>query len=1106
MTAVHDATQNQIKAAMPGVSTWLSANAGSGKTRVLTDRVARLLLQGVSPQNILCLTYTKAAASEMQNRLFQRLGTWTMLPDDALRRELLTLGLDPSDIPENLLRPRTLFATAIETPGGLKIQTIHSFCATLLRQFPLEAGVSPQFREMEDRDQKMLMQTVLDAMLSTTNGQRAFAGVAQEILTGDVHSFLRSIVNNAALFANDFAKDDIWASLGLQPGTDQADIYSTCFTSTDHALLQQLISDLNTHPKEAKNAEKFANLPLTMDQATYAALVDIVIYKTGAKAGQAKIGAFPNKDLRGAIPYLPALEALMRRVETTKDRLLTVQLAQRTYALHQFAQPFLQAYTAEKSRLGRLDFNDLISRTITLLNRPDVAAWVLYRLDGGIDHILVDEAQDTSPDQWQVITALTQEMTAGQGAQDKERTIFVVGDKKQSIYSFQGADPLGFDRMRQAFTEKLQALGRALQDHALKYSFRSADEVLKVVDKTFDLSNGLGGASQHMAFKSDMPGRVDVWDFIESQKENDKGHWADPVDLKSEDHHDKILARSLARHMVDMLDTGTLPEPQGDTYVQRPIEPRDILILVRSRQAALFGELHQACKSAGLPVSGYDRLDIGEELAVKDICALLAFLVTPEDDYALACALKSPLFGWSEQDLFTLAAGPRSKFLWRALDQREPDFPQTVQTLRGLRQKSEFLRPYEMIEYILSDLQGRQKLIGRLGRAAEEGIDALITLALDYETDHTPSLTGFLVWMMADELKIKRQLDGAHNEIRIMTIHGAKGLEAPIVILPQTNKQKNPNQETVLPDAQGRALWMPPRDDIPSGQKPLDAAATAKQIEERDRLLYVAMTRAEQWLIVAGAGTVTKNDDKQDYWYKSVRSAVDALGAATVNAPTWQGLRYQPRPWDHFEHHTPSAPSQKPTTFTIATGPVDPPPKAKDPINPSDLPGPKTMAGEYAGAPDALDFGITVHRYLEILPTLPPEDWDRVQKTIGTPTAYTEARDVITAPHLTHIFAPTTLAEVAVMGTLPDGRPVSGLMDRLIVTATDVLLVDYKTNRVVPPTAVDIPAGLLAQMALYHQALAPLYPNHRVQAAILWTKTKMLMPIVDDILQSYVIK
>ena len=470
-----DATRAQIDAARPDASTWLGANAGSGKTRVLTDRVARLLLNGVEPQHILCLTYTKAAASEMQNRLFKRLGAWAMLKDNDLRLALTELGVSDEFTPAKMRMARTLFARAIETPGGLKIQTIHSFCASLLRRFPLEAGVSPQFTEIEDRAADLLRSQIIDDMAEGPDADLIMA-LARHYTGEDFGKLTRSIVNQREGFSQASTWEGILALFGQPADLTEKSITSSVYLGSEAAILDAMIPPmLAKGGLDGKAAEKLKMIG-ALDITALPVLEDIFLTGTGAKEPfTAKIGSVPTKPTQKILfDLMPQVDDLMRRVEGARDARLALKAAQKTHVLHQFAHRFLHIYAFEKQKCGWLDFDDLILKARTLLTNPAVAAWVLYRIDGGIDHILVDESQDTSPRQWDVIERLTDEFYSGEGARETEdRTLFVVGDKKQSIYSFQGADPREFDRKQDIFEAKIIQANQIFQRRSLDYSFRS---------------------------------------------------------------------------------------------------------------------------------------------------------------------------------------------------------------------------------------------------------------------------------------------------------------------------------------------------------------------------------------------------------------------------------------------------------------------------------------------------------------------------------------------------------------------------------------------------------------------------------------------------------
>ena len=1113
------ASERQVQAADPVQSTWLSANAGSGKTRVLIDRVARLLLGGTEPQRILCLTYTKAAASEMQNRLFDRLGEWAMLPEPKLRVALRDLGVEGGVDADTLLRARRLFARAIETPGGLKIQTIHSFCAGLLRRFPLEAGISPDFAEMDDRAAKLMRDEIVEELAAGAD-VAAVDAIAGIFSGDDLSGLLGTLCRLSDAFSAPLDRAGALELFGLPDGFDAERLIADILAPRDIGVLNALIPMLlGGGPRDAGAGERLAAaLAGPVTDRTLAALENVLLYGAKAKAGAfaPKIGDFPTKGLREgpAAGLLPEIEALMQRVADGRARRLALAAAEKTLALHRFAGAFLPRYAARKADRGWLDFDDLITRSARLLSDPGVAAWVLFRLDGGIDHILVDEAQDTSPAQWQVVERLADDFTSGESARGALRTVFVVGDKKQSIYSFQGADLAAFDAMQSHFATKYHEVGIGFQRLELEHSFRSSDAILRVVDLTFDerVNRGLGGDPKHLAYHSDLPGRVDVWPAIPKAEKPEPENWYDPTDILPDEHETIVLARRIAAEIRRMIDAGVCIQTKKGP---KPVDEGDFLILVQ-RRSDLFFEIIRACKSAGLDIAGADRLKIGGELAVKDLGALLRFLATPEDDLSLAAALRSPLFGWSEGDLFDLAEGRGGAFLWAALRDRAEAHPETLAVLNDLRDQADFLRPYDLIERMLTRHCGRDRLIARLGPEAEDGIDALLNQALAFERSEVPSLTGFLVWMETDDVEIKRRLDSASKSIRVMTVHGAKGLEAPIVILPDTAKRRDdPRDEIFLLD--GQPVWKTKADESPATIAEVRADLQERQREERMRLLYVAMTRAEVWLIVCGAGDVGAGAES---WYSLVAEAVEKAGAVDLATEGGPGRRHECGAWPADIPHRP-APAETATGLpgwatAIAPGQAD----AQATLSPSGLGGAKALPGE-----DGLDEetakrrGTWLHLLLEHLPLWPDTDWPAIASALLTTgddiaisaeieTILDEARQVLYSPGMAALLVPGALSEAELTAPLDalGGRVVHGTIDRLLIEPDRILAVDYKSNAVIPSRAEEVPDGILRQMGAYAAMLEGIYPGRRVETAILWTKSGALMPLPRDIVRDALLR
>lgn len=1119
MNQLNDATERQVQAADPFATTWVAANAGSGKTRVLIDRVARLLLNRVEPQRILCLTYTKAAATEMQNRLFKRLGEWAMLSDQPLRQQLTDLGEGQRFTADALVRARRLFARALETPGGLRIQTIHSFCATLLRRFPLEAGVSPGFAELDDRAARLLRAQIVEEM-AETRAPAIMAEVAA-IYTGEDFTALMEQVANARHGFGMVSEDDIRSALGVAIAETPSAIIADTFLGNEATLLAELVPILlASGVNDQKAAARLSALDLTHPTLSDLPTLEKYLLHSDdvtdeSKRLTAKIDGFPAKGARAAFVHrMDQLNALMLRVEAARPRRVGFEAARKTLVMHRFASAFLPLYEAAKSARGWLDFDDLISRAKGLLTDRSVAQWVLYRLDGGIDHILVDEAQDTSPDQWKVIELLAEEYTAGIGSQpDRTRTLFVVGDKKQSIYSFQGANVAAFDEKHALFTRKFTEADIGLMNQELKYSFRSAPSVLRLVDETFahGFANAVGDTPVHLAINENLPGRVDLWPLIDPVKAEDDKNWDDPIDLVSETHHTAQLAVRVARQIKDLIDSGAqIPDEKGNP---RPVHAGDFLILVQ-RRSTLFAEVIRACKAARLPIAGADRLKLGAELAVKDLAALLSFLATPEDDLSLAAVLRSPLCRWSEDQLYRLAHG-RKGYLWEALRDYPAD-SDTLVMLRDLLDQSDFLRPFDLLDRVLTRHKGRQHLLARLGDEAEDGIDELLSQALSYEQSDVPSLTGFLIWMETDEITVKRQMDAAGDRIRVMTVHGAKGLEAPIVILPDTADRRPQDRDEIYRLPSGLPVWKTSAEVSPPAIRDARAQRKADQAAESARLLYVALTRARVWLIVAGAGEAkTETGGKtpepkpiQDWsWYRLVERAMKALGAETIHDGA---LRLSNGDWP--------APSRQPTPPAEDSFPLPPwaaqPARAEDrpaqTLSPSNLGGAKALAGESLSLTEevAIARGTQVHLLLEHLPHFPRSEWPSAAGALvpdAGPDVLDEATRLLSTPTLEWVFGPDSLAEAPFTAQI--GKTiVFGTIDRLIVQPDRICVVDFKSNSVVPDSPANVPEGILRQMGAYTSALRQIYPDRPIQLFILWTRSAELMPLDPDIVSAALLR
>ncbi|MEM1382877.1 MAG: double-strand break repair helicase AddA [Pseudomonadota bacterium] len=1102
----------QAEASDPAKNAWVGANAGSGKTRVLTQRVARLLLAGASPARILCLTYTKAAAAEMQNRLFQMLGTWAMAPDDALSEQLRALSDGQGPSPTQLGQARRLFAEALETPGGLKIQTIHAFCDTLLRRFPLEAGVSPRFEVIDDRQVALLSDAIREqlALAAEISPGAAFDRIAGRLNEAGIGDLVNAVMAARSGFPDRPVEKAIAEVLGSVALGDPTSLRAAAVATLDRQVLAHLADQLSDSGSKA-DAGLAQTIALALDAPDPTATATHLLAGLLTQKGEVRSRrGLPTKAVLSRHPEAAeTVDLLLAWAAGLTDAERRANAALRARDLDAFARAFLAAYGAAKADRALLDFDDLIERAEALLTRSDMAAWALWKLDGGIDHILVDEAQDTAPRQWAVIKAIAKEFHAGQGARDLTRTLFVVGDEKQSIYSFQGADPASFGESRAELGDWLTGMGQTLARPALETSYRSAPGILDFVDTVFEdgAGEGLtvsGDPIRHRAHRADDGAWVDLWPLVTSERAEQDRDWWRPVDQVAPGHAKTRLAKTLAAEIARMIAEEQLP-PRADGPA-RPVTPGDILVLV-ARRDALANGLIRALKAQGVPVAGADRLSLSAELAVQDLLALAKIALTPSDDLTLAALLRSPLCEVSEEALFTLAHGREGARLWDRVQASEAH-PEVAAMLSDMAGQADFLRPFEFLERALIRHDGRRRLIARLGPEAEDPVDELLAQALAFEGRAVPSLAGFVQWIEAGSVTVKREMDQADGQVRVMTVHGAKGLEAPVVILPDTMARPVGRGGALLLQAPGDTpltLWPEAQNEDDAVTAAAREAAAARQKGEHRRLLYVALTRAEDWLILAGAGEPSR---RRGTWFEMLSDAMERAGAPAVAPPP--GLEGEAFRLLTGRSAAGQAPRQKPLAASIHEPPAwlcpalpEERPRRR---SPSDL-GSHTAAGGERTPQDALALGNAVHLLLEHL----PRDAETARALLSramphlqiglAETAVRQALAVLSTPFAAEIFGSNSLAEVTLRLDLPGFEAgMVGRADRVLLQVDGIQVIDFKSDSSPPSSPAAVPVAYLAQLGAYRAALAQLYPDRGVSGAILWTETAVLMPIPSDLL------
>jgi ATP-dependent helicase/nuclease subunit A len=1148
--------RNQAAAADPTASAWVSANAGTGKTHVLTNRVLRLLLAGTAPERILALTYTKAAAAEMSKRVFQRLAEWTKASEAELDDKLAVL-LGRDGTPAECRQARQLLARAIETPGGLKVETIHAFCERLLKRFPLEAGVSPSFTILDDHEHQRLLAEAVDEMLSTATQDKssplwpalktaiayAVEGNFERLLAEAFRLGGEALPAGAGLAAREVA---LRRRLGVEAEVTADGLAGALAGVLSQASLARLSAQLRLGGK--MDQERAEDLKRALAAARTGGRVAAfeTVFLTQAKAPRARLC---SKDFASSCPELAAeLTTAQARFVALHQTLTALTVVQATMALERLGADTLARYAAAKARLAVLDFDDLISKAAGLLSASAAVEWVLYKLDGGLDHILVDEAQDTSPVQWQVIRALAAEFFSGAGARDAARTLFAVGDEKQSIYGFQGAAPTMFAEVGKSFAVAARGAGRVWRQIPLTLSFRSVEPLLHAVDQIFAAparTPGVTAADRpiaHIAHRFGHAGIIEVWPLEKAAPADATPAWT-PLAEAQLAHPVTRLAGRIADTIKTWLEGGERLRSQD-----RPVRAGDILILVRKRMP-FAPAMVSALKARRIGVAGADRLVLTEQIAVQDLLALGAFLLLPEDDLALAALLKSPLFDLTDEHLLQLAPARRGS-LWQALVEhgtREPFWRGVAERLAGWQRQARHVAAFEFYAGVLDRDGGRARMLARLGSEAADPLDEFLNQALAYEAAAPPSLQGFLSALEATRPEIKRDMEQGRDEVRVMTVHGAKGLEAPIVFLPDTCSTRSgrwpgnllawaePERAAGLP----RFLW-PVR-----GTGAVAAVEAARQAErladkhELDRLLYVALTRARDRLYVAGfEGT---RDAPADCWYHLIRQGLaEDLEATDAGDPrrVWRLESAQT-----VKPESATAPPGPATTMAVLPAwsqrPAPEPTRLAQPLRPSQLAPLEPKSTHRRGAiarpsrplsavppPQAwledhrFLRGTLTHALLEHLPEIEAAHRRAAAEAFLASRAprlapalrakiAAETLAVLNHPELAPLFGPHSRAEVPIVASLarPDGRGpplrLAGTIDRLVETPDRVLIVDYKTNRPPPRDVTEVAETYLLQLAAYRLAVAAIFPALPVKAFLLWTDGARIMEIPQALLEAH---
>ncbi|OPB32405.1 double-strand break repair helicase AddA [Bartonella sp. AR 15-3] len=1131
------ALDTQAKATHPTTSVWVSANAGSGKTHVLTERVIRLLLNGTPPARILCLTYTNAAASVMQSRIFCTLSSWNEFDDKQLQTILSNLEDKPANA-QKLANARQLFARALETPGGLKIQTFHAFCESLLHQFPLEANIAGHFELLDDINRKKLLQQARRKLLTHRDAQLVLKKLFKIISENTLYQLLYEAAQKQHELSDFFpfifsesGKEKFRAFFNLAPDETNQQLLDKIQQTA--ALPSYAIKHYQTYntSKNKHIIEKFVQLATASDEENIINLVSNIYFeKTGKPRNFSRLFSKKSDEI------WPFVE---KEIENKQNQLLIllekyqcVKLITLNMAVFQLCDIYLKIYADLKKANSFLDFDDLIERTLNLLQHKDASQWVQYKLDRGIDHILLDEAQDTNPKQWQIIQLLAQEFFTGHSQRTNTRTVFAVGDEKQSIYSFQGAVPENFAENGRMFQKKAQQIEQKFEKIQLNYSFRSTADILKSVDLVFEIPENYKGLSAehvktvHEPIRTHSPGDVIIWDAI-SQKTNElPDDWLSTVDHLNTPQI--RLAEKIAETIANWLKNGEILSAK-----KRLLRAGDIMVLVRKRDQ-FVPALSRALKLRHVPVAGADRLQLTAHISVRDLMALARFVLQPQDDLSLACVLKSPLFALSENELYQLAA-QRTGSLWESLwthASSHTSFKTIFDRLNTYRSLVDKMPVFEFYSYILNNDKGRQKILARLGTEANEVLDAFMDHTLAIQKTGLPGLQAFLEILSINEPEIKRELDQNCEEVRIMTVHAAKGLEGAVVFLVDPGSAIWHPQyapyflKFSLGDKQA-FIWRPNAQHHTKHFDKLLSRLKERAEEEYKRLLYVGMTRAEDRLIICG---YSNQKETPNTWLQLVKKAlkphaVPIKGPAediaawrycitsSCSTPTYKEMPCETHqafpPLPAFFH------DKMPTESTLSK-----------PLRPSvaDIIDTKTkfsnnkhfslspvLGEKNTKRTFSIEYGNFIHQLLQHLPDLPPiKRHDYAQFYLNTKASHWHKSQrenalhhiwtILDNPQLIPLFSSLSHAEVALIGIVKiNGKEqmVSGQIDRLCITHNSVFFADFKTG-LPPKNDTDIAQRHLLQMALYQKLLQAIYPNKNMQALLIYIKKAKIFKLIPE--------
>lgn len=1048
----------QVQASDPKFSAWVSASAGTGKTKILTDRVLRLLLQNAEFNKILCLTFTNAAAGEMKERIASALSDWANAEPSALEQKLLlTLGRNCTK--KELEQAKSLYDKYLNSDEKINVQTIHSFCQKLLKKFPLEAGVSPGFTIIDEIKSYQILKKTKNELLS----KDALLPI-NDYLNANFHEvtideIISEIIQNKSKFLN---------------------------TSYEHKYIksksQEIIESLNNVC--VLDWQKISSITLVKEFVGANQSPERIKKFFLTDSGQKRQRIVPQKIAKPGSTLYSDLEIIQDQVFALDQKEKAMQLELHSKLLSMLGSAILAEYEEYKEKKGLLDYDDLIIYACRLLKASDAKEWVLYKLDGGIDHLLVDEAQDTSFIQWQIIEALIAEFYSGDSKESKqERTVFIVGDEKQSIFSFQGADVSSFTKMNSFLKDRMRYGDKDFKDLQLEISYRSAKEILDGVHIVFDnicqkmpglFKTNIKKLSAHRNMHS---GSIEVWPLCTSTETIDD-FW--PIATNEEAKTPQIiLAEKISSFIQKQIASKRVLPATG-----KEIAPNDFMILFRTRDELTNDVIH-ALKKDNIEVTGLDRISLCDSLAVMDLISIAKFALNPYDDLNLCSLLKSPIFGLSEKELYNIAINQKESSVWKML-QSNDKYASLYKKLQNFIELYQASHVGNFFQYIVDILGYRTVLNSHCGPDSNDTIDELLYACNNFHKQNNSSIQHFIFWIEEYNTSIKRSSTDT-GKVKIMTLHASKGLQSPFVILcdttsipTQTNRFQW-NDDNILLSVKNSSL-------TPEYYKDIKKQEQDKTYAEYLRLLYVGMTRAEDHLIICGYQG--KRAIPENCWYELIRSSLSKKSIINDDGSLIFGNKHQdvsPRKSEKNYDNEIEFFSSKLISETIRI--------KQKPIFSYNHPSPLTKK-------DPMSYGLIFHKVIEDSLVVPDLNIMKTHPLIQTLNAESRKRMLSSIDKITNnqkfcnLVKKDFYTEISI-GTKEEELTKAGRIDLMVIKNSEVIIIDYKSDINPPNSTQKIPKSYKNQLNFYKNITQTLYPKKDIITMILWLENGNLMEVSE---------